>query len=238
MAARGSPRGSSQGTGAGARARLLLPAPIAMVDRHTFGPRLRSERERRGISLETIAAVTNVGREMWEGLERNDLSRWPAGIFARAFVRDYARAIGLDAEEVVNDFCRIFPLGDRRAARTIAAQAELLGHQISPDQSMVPLTGDRRAPAATPPETIGARRIRLAPRFVAAGLDTAGALLGALGVSVLFSTGFWTTAGAVGLAYYGLSTLALGRTPGARAVEILRQRVPALFAVQDRQAHA
>ena len=88
-----------------------------MSDRETFGPRLRAERERRGITLDTIASVTKVGSDLWEGLERNDFSRWPSGIFARAFVRDYARAIGLDSDEVVDEFCRLFPLGDRRTSR-------------------------------------------------------------------------------------------------------------------------
>ena len=74
----------------------------------------RAERERRGISIDTIASVTKVGADLWEGLERNDFSRWPSGIFARAFVRDYARAIGLDADEAVDEFCRLFPMGDRR----------------------------------------------------------------------------------------------------------------------------
>src|SRR5574339_1074394 len=100
-----------------------------MSDSDAFGPRLRAERERRGISLETIAAVTKVGVDLWDGLERNDFSRWPAGIFARAFVRDYARAVGLDSDDVVDEFCRLFPIGDRRASRLIKAQAELIGHQ-------------------------------------------------------------------------------------------------------------
>ena len=33
-------------------------------------------------------------------------------------------------------------------------------------------------------------------------------------------------------------TVALGTTPGTKVVSVLRQRVPALFAVQDRRAHA
>ena len=118
-----------------------------MSDRDTFGPRLRAERERRGISLDTIASVTKVGSDLWEGLERNDFSRWPSGIFARAFVRDYARAIGLDADEVVDEFCRLFPLGDRRASRLIQAQAQLIGHQPRVRRERRPAAeGDRRAP--------------------------------------------------------------------------------------------
>jgi hypothetical protein len=210
-----------------------------MSERDTFGPRLRSERERRGISLETIASVTKVGMELWEGLERNDFSRWPTGIFARAFVRDYALAVGLDPDEVIDEFCRLFPIGDRRAERLIKAHGELIGHSVALDGSMVPPEGDRRASARMKEERARARRIRLAPRAVAASVDTAGALLTATAVSALFDTGFWTTAAAVGLAYYGVSTVALGTTPGSRVVDVLRQRVPTLFAVQDRRrAHA
>jgi transcriptional regulator with XRE-family HTH domain len=220
------------------RARLLLQGCVLiMSDRETFGPRLRSERERRGISLDTIASVTKVGAELWDGLERNDFSRWPTGIFARAFVRDYATAVGLDADEVVDEFCRLFAIGDRRAERLIKAQGALIGHQVSIDGSMVPPTGERRAGARAQLEQARARRIRLAPRAVAAGVDTTVAVIVATGVSAILATGFWTTAAAVGLAYYGASTIALGTTPGTKAVDALRQRLPALFAVQDR-AHA
>ena len=210
-----------------------------MSDRDTFGPRLRSERERRGISLETLASVTKVGVDIWEGLERNDFSRWPTGIFARAFVRDYAKAIGLDADEVVDEFCRLFPIGDRRSERLIKAQGALIGHRVTLDGSMIPLSGDRRASGRIEQEQARARRIRLAPRAVAAGIDTGVAMFVAAGVAMTLGTGFWTTAAAVGLAYYGASTIALGTTPGTKAVDALRQRVPALFTVQDRRrAHA
>jgi transcriptional regulator with XRE-family HTH domain len=207
-----------------------------MTDRETFGPRLRAERERRGITLETIAAVTNVSADLWDGLERNDFSRWPSGIFARAFVRDYARAVGLDADEVIDEFCRLFPLGDRRRERVIKAHGELIGHNVSLEEVMIPPAGDRRAAARIIAEQARARRIRLAPRAVAASLDTGAAIGLATGVSVLLGTGFWTTAGAIGLGYYAVSTVALGTTPGSRATAALQQRLPALFAVRD--AHA
>src|SRR5919106_3969290 len=145
-----------------------------MSDRQTFGPRLRRERERRGISLDTIAAVTKVSAELWEGLERNDFSRWPSGIFARAFVRDYARAVGLDADDVVDEFCRLFPIGDRRAARLIQAQAQLIGHDTKYADAALPPEGDRRAPRSGSEHRV---LFRVAPRALAAGIDTACALL-------------------------------------------------------------
>lgn len=143
-----------------------------MSERDTFGPRLRRERERRGISLETIATLTNVSVELWIGLESNDLSRWPKGIFARAFVRDYAKAVGLDAKEVVDDFCRLFPLGDRRAVPLIREQAKLIGHDATVDdeRQLIPGGVDRRgsdAPATPPPA-----RLRLVPRLFRAIFHT------------------------------------------------------------------
>ena len=216
---------------------LLSVAP--MSDRHTFGPRLRSERERRGISLDTIAAATKVSAELWDGLERNDFSRWPSGIFARAFIRDYARAVGLDADEVVDEFCRLFPIGDRRASRLIKQQAELIGHSPALTETMIPPTGDRRAQDFTKEEQARAATARYAARAVAAAIDTTCALLLAAIIALPLSISFWATAGVVGLVYYAGATVMIGSTLGTRTAAALRQRMPAIFAVQDRRrAHA
>jgi len=211
-----------------------------MSDRDTFGPRLRAERERRGISIETIASVTKVGGDLWDGLERNDFSRWPSGIFARAFVRDYARAIGLDADEVVDEFCRLFPLGDRRASRLIQAQAQLIGHSLAYAESgALPIDGDRRSTRYVPPDESTVVRARLAARALATSLDALASLGVAAGVSALMDISFWTIAGVITVMYYTGMTIAFGTSPGLRVVEALRQRLPSLFEVADRRrAHA
>lgn len=204
-----------------------------MSDRDLFGPRLRSERERRGISLDTIASVTKVSADLWDGLERNDFSRWPSGIFARAFVRDYARAIGLDADELVNEFCRLFPIGDRRASRLIQAQASLIGHSLTyAEAGAVPPQGDRRSELR---QSNDGRRPRFGPRSVAAAIDLTCSAGVAAGLSLLTGTGFYASLGVMSLLYYGVATLVIGVTPGTALVEALRQRMPALFAVHDRR---
>jgi hypothetical protein len=106
---------------------------------------------------------TNVSVELWMGLESNDFSKWPGGLFARAFVRDYARVVGLDANEMIDDFCRLFPVGDRRLAPTLRAQAELIGHELDADDEarLIPGGVDRRAtgmPPAPPAEQPAATR--------------------------------------------------------------------------------
>ena len=211
-----------------------------MSDRDTFGPRLRSERERRGISIETIAAVTKVGADLWLGLERNDFSKWPSGIFARAFIRDYAKAIGIDGDELVDEFCRLFPQGDRRAARLIQAQAEIIGHVPSAveDAAMVPRAGDRRSAAREKQAETRARRLRLAPRAVAAAVDVLCTVSLALIGPAVGGAGFWASVGVTAVVYFSVSTIFTGATLGSHAVEYLRQRIPTLFTVQDRRAHA
>ncbi len=80
-----------------------------MKDREEFGPGLRRERERRGIGLRAIAEHTKISASFFEALERNDVSRWPGGIFRRAFLRAYAEAVGLDVEATLSEFLRLFP---------------------------------------------------------------------------------------------------------------------------------
>ena len=138
-----------------------------MSERDSFGPRMRRERERRGISLDVIVTCTNVSLELWQGFESGDLSRWPSGLYARAFVRDYAKAVGLDPDEVVDDFCRLFPLGDRRALPVIAATAELIGHDTTAkdDPRLMPAGIDRRATPKPSPEPPPRQSVSLARIF-------------------------------------------------------------------------
>ena len=77
-----------------------------MDDTTTLGPYLRAERERRDLTLRTISESTKVSLPLLEGLESDDISRWPGGIFRRAFVRTYAEAVGLDPDDVFRRFER------------------------------------------------------------------------------------------------------------------------------------
>jgi GAF domain-containing protein len=75
----------------------------------SFGARLSQRREQQQIALTTIAEQTKINLSLLEGLERDDVSHWPAGIFRRAFVRSYAHAIGLEPDVVVREFLELYP---------------------------------------------------------------------------------------------------------------------------------
>ena len=75
----------------------------------SFGNRLRLQRERQQVGLDDIAERTKIKRSLLEGLERDDLSYWPGGIYRRSYVRAYAQAIGLPPDAVVREFLELYP---------------------------------------------------------------------------------------------------------------------------------
>jgi hypothetical protein len=75
----------------------------------SFGARMRRQRECLGIPLTTIAEQTKIKLVLLEALERDDVTRWPSGIFRRSFIRSYARAIRLDPDALVREFLALYP---------------------------------------------------------------------------------------------------------------------------------
>src|SRR5574340_575282 len=195
----------------------LMPGP----DR--FGPYLRRIRQQRGIPLQEIADRTNVDVELWEAMERNDFSRWPSGISARAFVREYARAIGVDPESAVDDFCRAFPHGDRRRGNIIRAGAELLGIPPEWQDDLGGPERDRRRPkdrGGRPTSIDIARNAVLTrrSRIAAVGLDVLLTAAGSVILSRPTHANLWAVLGIAAIGYHAAGLISIGATPGSAIV--------------------
>jgi cytoskeleton protein RodZ len=65
------------------------------------GADLREARERLGWALEDVAAELRIRLPYLEALEEGRLALLPGHVYAVAFMRSYARLLGLDAEEMV-----------------------------------------------------------------------------------------------------------------------------------------
>src|SRR5919108_116085 len=70
----------------------------------SFGDNLRRERELRGVELREVAEATKISIRFLEALEQDRVDVLPGGIFPRAFVRQYARYLGLDPDRLVAEF--------------------------------------------------------------------------------------------------------------------------------------
>jgi transcriptional regulator with XRE-family HTH domain len=89
----------------------------------SFGTRLRRQREQQNIALVTIAEQTKIKASLLEALERDDVSQWPSGIFRRAYIRAYARAVGLGPDLVVREFLEVHPDSEPDLAEVAAIAA-------------------------------------------------------------------------------------------------------------------
>ncbi len=72
----------------------------------SIGAYLRRERELRQVSLEELVQITRVPLKMLQHIESDEFDELPGDVFARGFVRSYARALGLDAAQVLANFDR------------------------------------------------------------------------------------------------------------------------------------
>ena len=72
-----------------------------------LGERLKSERESRNIALEDLSAKTCVSVRLLSAIENEDFDQLPGGLFNVSFVRQYARYVGLDEDEIVAEFNEI-----------------------------------------------------------------------------------------------------------------------------------
>jgi len=73
----------------------------------SFGEWLRRQREMREISLRDIADRTKISLRYLEAMEADRFDLLPAPIFAKGFLREYARYVGLSADEVVNHYLAV-----------------------------------------------------------------------------------------------------------------------------------
>jgi transcriptional regulator with XRE-family HTH domain len=177
------------------------------VNEESFGQRLRRERERRQIPLASIAANTKISLSLFEGLERDDVSRWPSGIFRRSFIRAYATAIGMDGDELTREFLTLYP----DPAETLAADAR---HSHAPDAARHSAErGLRLTFADTGSFTAGQILAAAGQRLAAVACDLGVIMAVGLCLFIVMDT-FWMPLGVSALLYYVGGILVLGNTPG------------------------
>src|SRR4026207_1279584 len=72
----------------------------------TIGEKLRLAREARGIALRDISEETRISIRYLEAIETDDYRRLPGGIFNRSFIRAYAKFIGFNEQEAIEEYTR------------------------------------------------------------------------------------------------------------------------------------
>jgi transcriptional regulator with XRE-family HTH domain len=162
------------------------------TERDAFGPALKAERDRRGITLQAIADSTKISLSLLAALERNDMSRWPKGIFRRAFIREYVAALGLPPEPLVAEFVRLFP--------------------DSPCGATMEVADFRLTLESDPSATWKAVRARA----LFAGVEISVVLAIGSIAAWLLGGQTWTVCGIIALVYYPVTRVCVERVPKLR----------------------
>jgi cytoskeleton protein RodZ len=82
--------------------------------RGSIGERLRHEREHRGLDLDDVARATRIDRRFLEALEHDaSPEAFPEPMYARAFLREYARYLGLKSRPLVHAYRSVHPMEER-----------------------------------------------------------------------------------------------------------------------------
>ena len=175
-----------------------------------FGSRLRRQRERRQISLSSVADTTKISKSLLASLECGDASQWPRGIYRRAFLREYAAAIGVPSESIIAEFRDLFPeTGEptRRPTPPRDAGSDL----------RLTMAPEQRWPART-----------VAIQTAAAILDGAAVIAMSAAVAILFEVSIWSVTGILALTYYSLATASVGGSPALSMLkaELVRRSHP------------
>lgn len=182
--------------------------------REEFCAALKAARERKGITLQAIAETTKVPAYLFAALERNDLRRWPRGLFRRSFFRDYARAIGLPVPGTCEEFERLFPDDEGRAVAKATDAADVASRV---DDLRLVFDEAWHGPR-------GSALLRL----LAAGIDTALVVAVSLALTSMAGIEALPITAIVALAYFGFGTVLLGASPAKYALSGWRPVLDAL----------
>lgn len=78
----------------------------------SLGEKLRTEREKKGLSLSDVAVQTRISSRFLSAMEADDPSSMPGSFFYKSFVQQYARFLGLELTEYQSALDTVFSTED------------------------------------------------------------------------------------------------------------------------------
>ena len=72
----------------------------------SIGEFFKQVRETKGLTIDEVAAKTRIRTDFVKALEDGNFAKLPDQVFARGFVRSYARSLGLDEEDAIHRFAQ------------------------------------------------------------------------------------------------------------------------------------
>jgi cytoskeletal protein RodZ len=78
---------------------------------------LARRRQKKGVSLETIAERTKISLQFLRAIEAEEFQKLPGGIFSTSYLRQYASIVELDPDELLAHYTECVALEPKPMAR-------------------------------------------------------------------------------------------------------------------------
>ncbi len=109
-----------------------------------FGDKFRKAREKKGISLDDVSNVTKISSRMLQAIEDERFEQLPGGVFNKGFIRAYARHVGLNDEEAINEYLACLrqaqidaqAVWEPNASSAADKRPQVAAHQIAANQAV------------------------------------------------------------------------------------------------------
>lgn len=93
------------------------------------GKRLRSARIEKGYTLDDLQQITKIQKRYLLALEQGKFDELPGDFYVRGFIKQYATTVGLDGEEIVNDYEAQTPATRPRDYEQGVSKTRTAGHR-------------------------------------------------------------------------------------------------------------
>jgi transcriptional regulator with XRE-family HTH domain len=130
----------------------------------SLGSKLRKEREQRQLTLSGIAEETRISQRYLEAIEADHQSAFPGEFFYRAFVRQYAKFLGLNPDEVEKQINLVSSPPAPPVTEADAAGSPSLN--LNADHQMAALRATLKDKPMRPPQDDGTSKSWLAFAFL------------------------------------------------------------------------
>jgi cytoskeleton protein RodZ len=97
------------------------------MDLREIGTMLREERERQGLSLDTVSDKIKISRSCLAAIEEGNESVLPHPVYAKGFIKNYAKLLGLDQGEFATQLAGLYQLDEPGQFRDISLTADIPG---------------------------------------------------------------------------------------------------------------
>jgi cytoskeleton protein RodZ len=129
----------------------------------SVGETLRAERLKRKLGLDQISGELKISSRFLEAIETEQFDKLPGGVFTKSFVRQYARLLGLDDEDLADQVQRV--LEPQPGVPQFAEKPNLAASGFH-----LPKTSEFHVPKMEAWESVGENRFRWSGSLSAAAL--------------------------------------------------------------------